>query len=132
MPISYDIDSERGLVITRLSGTVSFDECAEHHCKLSADPAFDPAFRELLDGGAVERVALISTAIFSLSNSCPYESSARRAIYAGNKRVHFGLARMFQALASGKHGEIEVFRDRDEALQWLEGKTNSAKQPEKT
>ena len=132
MPITYAIDPEKGIVTTTITGVLSFDECTEHHRRLGADPAFDPSYGELMDGGGVERVALLSTAVFSLSNTCPYGPTAIRAIFAGNKRLHFGIARMFQSLASGRHGTIEVFNDREEALQWLESKMASARQSENT
>jgi len=120
LAISYEIDADKGLVITTISGTLSFDECTAHHRKLRDDPAFDPSFNELIDGSDAKRVELFSSAVFSLSNTCPYSASAYRAICAGDKRVHFGIARMFQAFATGKHGSIEVFKSREEALAWLQ------------
>jgi hypothetical protein len=122
LPICYEIDPHRKLVVTTLSGTLSFDESVAHHRKLGADPAFDPSFRELMDGSGVKRVALLSPAIFSLSISCPFNSAACRAIYAGDNSTNYAIARMFQALAGDKHGEIAVFKSRDEALAWLKDK----------
>jgi len=120
LAITYEIDTGKGLVTTTISGTLSFDECNDHHYRLGADPAFAPSYNELIDGGNTEQVELFSKAIFSLAESCPFGPDSFRAINAGCKKVHFGLARMFQAFATGRHGTIEVFRSREEALQWLD------------
>ena len=120
MGVRYEIDPEHRLVTTTLSGTLSFDDCVAHHHALAADPTFDPSYHELIDGSGVEKVTLISSAVFSLTMSCPYGPHARRAISTGDKKINFALARMFQSLSGGKLGEIEVFKCRQEALRWLE------------
>lgn len=122
MTVRYEIDASNGLVTTTLTGAVGMSECVAHHRRLAADPAFDPAFRELIDGSAVERVSLLSPDLFSLSVSCPYGSAAYRAICTGDNMTHYAIARMFQALAGDKHGEIAVFKTHGEALAWLEDK----------
>ncbi|GAV20399.1 hypothetical protein MMIC_P1364 [Mariprofundus micogutta] len=119
MAIDYSIDTQRNLVITTLSGVLNFEECVAHHIKLGSDKDFDPSGCELIDGSALKSVALASTSIFSLSKTCPFGSSARRAIYASDNTFHYGLARMFQMVTGEKHGEIMVFKDRDEAVAWL-------------
>jgi len=120
MAVSYRIDPLRHLVITTLTDTLSFDECAEHHRRLASDPAFRPNFHELIDGSAVTRVSFGSAAIFSLAMGCPYGPEARRAIYCGNSLTNFGVARMFQTLAHGMHGNIQVFRSVASARAWLD------------
>lgn len=43
----------------------------------------------------------------------------RSAIYAPSD-VQFGLSRMYQMLSSKPEIEVEIFRDRDEAMAWLQ------------
>jgi len=119
MPISYTIDNSQRAVFTKLSGTLTLKECIDHHRRLRTDPDFDPSYCELIDGGEVERVGLNSSGIFDLASSCPFAPPARRAIYTSAKSLHFGIARMFQALAGGKRGDIQVFRELDKAIAWL-------------
>lgn len=120
MAVSYRIDAARRLVITTLSDTLSLSECFQHHEKLAADPDFRPDYRELMDGSAVTRVAFDSAAVISLSKSCPFGANSRRAIYCGDSLMNYGMARMFQTLAQGRHGEIGVFRTAVESAKWLD------------
>lgn len=119
MPTEYVIDKAQKTVFTTLYGTLTLKEGVEHHHRLASDPDFDISYNELIDGGALEKVGLNTSGIFSLSQSCPFGPTARRAIYSTDRQLYYGFARMFQTLAGGKHGEIEVFKERDEALQWL-------------
>jgi len=119
VPIRYTIDNKQKAVFTRLYGTLTLQECIDHHRRLEADPDFDSAYCELIDGGDVENIGLNSAGIFELSSSCPFDPPARRAIYTTERSLHFGIARMFQALAGGKRGDIQVFRELDKAIAWL-------------
>lgn len=121
MAVSYRIDSDKRLVITTLTDTLSFAECSRHHGQLAADPDFQPDFSELMDGSGLTWVELNSTAIFDLSRTYPFGPRSRRAINCGESLKHFGLARMFQTLARGKHGDIQVFRSAEESVRWLSG-----------
>lgn len=119
MAVKYFIDKEQKVVFTSLSGNLTLMDSIAHHHRLGADPDFDPTFKELIDGKAVETVSLNITGIVDLSRSCPFQPESRRAIYSTDKQLYYGLARMFQTLAGGKHGDIRVFKKLDEALDWL-------------
>lgn len=120
MAVSYSIDPDRQLVITVLSGALSYQECVEHHLKLAADPNFHPGYREIIDGSGVTSVSLDSRSVLNLAKSCPFGPDAQRAIVCGESMMNYGVARMFQMLAHGRHGDIRVFRDAKESGNWLE------------
>jgi len=120
VPVEYRIDIQNGLVLTTLSGTLSFDECQAHHRRLASDPDFKPDLSELMDGSAVNRIPISYASISKLADSCPFGIHARRAIVSSDNLLNYGVARMFQSFSSGKHGEIMVFKDKDEALSWLD------------
>lgn len=119
MPIRYVIDKERRTVFTTLYGTLTLKEGLDHHYRLGVDPDFDPSFNELMDGGTLESISLNSSGIFELSGSCPFGPESKRAMYSTDRKLYYGLARMFQTLAGGRHGDIKVFKQLDEALDWL-------------
>lgn len=120
MTVRYFIDKQQKTVFTTLSDTLTMTESVEHHHKLGADPDFDPAYKELMDMSELDNISLNISGIASLAKSCPFRPESNRAIYSTNKNLYFGLARMFQALTGGNHGDIRVFRKLDEALEWLE------------
>jgi len=119
LPIRYVIDKGQKTVFTSLYGTLTAKEAAEHHHRLGDDPDFDPTYKELIDGEAVDTVTLNIAGIVDLSRSCPFLAEAKRAIYSTDKQLYYGLARMFQTLAGGVHGDIRVFKKLDEATDWL-------------
>lgn len=120
MTVEYSIDRKRRLVITTLSGELSVAECFAHHLTLAMDPEFDPSYNELIDGGEIDNVQLDSTSIFKLGQSCPYSGAAYRAIYTADRPINYACAYLFQLFASGRHGVIKVFKDRSDAIRWLE------------
>ena len=53
MPMKYEIDKERQLVISTASQLVTFAEVIAHQDGLFSDPDFDPQFSQFLDGTGV-------------------------------------------------------------------------------
>jgi hypothetical protein len=101
LPVSYLIDQNQRLVVSRLSGTVTEPEVHKHNRTLRADPDFNPNYRQLVD-----------------SHDQYFAPGTRRAFIAISD-VAFGLARMFALSAEGSGQTIEVFRERRVAEEWL-------------
>lgn len=119
MTVRYFIDKQQKTVFTTLSDTLTLTESVEHHLRLGADPDYDPTYKEMMDMSELDSISLNISGIADLAQSCPFGSESNRAIYSTDKSLYFGLARMFQALAGGRHGNIRVFKRYDEALDWL-------------
>jgi len=119
MTVRYFIDKQQKTVFTTLSDTLTVTESVEHHRRLGDDPDFDPTYSELMDMSELDNISLNVSGIADLAQSCPFRPESNRAIYSTNKNLYFGLARMFQTLAGGVHGDIRVFKKLDEALDWL-------------
>lgn len=120
MTVKYHIDKQQGIVFTTLSHTLKFDECLSHHERLERDSDFNPSLKELIDGGAVKAISFNIGLVLKLTRSCPFHHQAKRAIYSSDKSLNYRFAYMFQTFAGKGHGEIKVFKDREEALKWLE------------
>lgn len=56
MPITYRIDSERGIVLTAATGVLTDDEVMAHKRALAGDPGYRAGMRELSDVRGVERL----------------------------------------------------------------------------
>jgi hypothetical protein len=120
MPATYTIDKQRELVLSSVSGVLTFAGITERTDRLRSDPDFVPEYRELFDFTGVTRIELSCTQIQDLAKWSPFAPSSRRAfLVAGD--LAFGLGRVsttYHDLNGEKN--VIVFRDKDAALRWLE------------
>jgi hypothetical protein len=120
MPYNYRVDLERRLVVTTAWGAVTGAEALEHQRKLLNDPAFERDFFQFLDLADVTEIHIDRTTVAELARIDVFSSKSRRAFFAPCL-LAFGMSRMFIAFREGSSGQeqMNVFSDREEALQWL-------------
>jgi len=120
MPYNYRIDIERRLVITTVWSTVTGTEALEHQRKLLNDPVFKRDFFQFLDFGDATGIHVDQATVAEMARVNLFSAKSRRAFFAPSL-LAFGISRMFIALREGSGGQeqMNVFRDRREALQWL-------------
>lgn len=120
MPAEYQIDHARQLVLSRAHGVTTTADYLAHGHRLRADPDFRPDYRQLWDLTEITKGNTNFSELSDMAKVNIFAPTARRALLASSD-VAFGLGRMFQMLRETK-GEtgIRVFRDREEALRWLE------------
>ena len=126
MPAYFKIDKERRLVMTTVSGVFTMADALGHQEKLLKDSDFDPTFSQLMDLTHVTTVELGTDDVRTVASRSVFSPHSRRAILAKTDLV-FGLARMFEMLREG-FGEqgIRVFRNLDDALEWVLAKNTAA------
>ena len=119
MPWDYKIDKERKLVISTASGAATMADVLAHREKLFNDPDYDRSFSQLMDFTPVTKFEIEPDQVRSLSQTMVFSADSRRAIVVPNDLM-FGFARMYEMIreSAGETG-IRVFRDRDEALEWV-------------
>ena len=118
MPATYEIDTERKLVLSRIWGAPSDDEILAHGERLRVDPDFRADFRQLLDMTELKEIRISSERVRQASRDQFFSPGVKRAVVA-HSDVAFGMARMY-ALSSQAEGQtIEVFRELAEATAWL-------------
>jgi len=125
MPSSYKIDKSRRLVSSEASGLVTMADLMAHQDKLASDPDFAADYSQLYDLTRVSTVNLTTNELRRLAQRSVFLPTTRRAMLVSTDLV-FGLARMFEIYREilGETG-IRVFRDHDEALAWVLGKSAS-------
>lgn len=103
------------------SGRVSFTEIEGHILKLRE--AGVVAYRELFDGraGEVEFAAADTPRIVELMRKLTKEGPIGPKAVVAPDGYTYGVARMIEMLAE-EFCEIKIFRDEDEALEWLQSK----------
>ena len=119
MPADYRIDRPRGLVISCGWGIVSDQDLLGHARALARDPAFKPSMNQVYDFRDVVDQDIGGATVLELANLSPFGPGARRAIIVRGDAA-FGMARMFQILRDRARDEIQVYRELEAALAWLE------------
>jgi len=117
MPVTYRIVSQLDLVWSTWDGVVTLEDGLQHNDFLRADPDFHPAMRQLSDARGAES-AVKGPDIRGLARRSAFGPESRRAILVSDDAI-FGVSRMYEARAQTA-GEVRVFRELSEALDWLE------------
>jgi hypothetical protein len=118
MPASYQIDTDRRIILSSASGKLTDQDLREHQRAVLADPDFEPTLNQLWDLQQVEQLDISTAAIRDLANSRSYAAETKRAVVAP-RDVLYGTARMFQTLHEEAPEDFQVFRDVGEAKGWL-------------
>ncbi len=122
MPISYRIDKQRRLVLTTATGVLTEEELLDHKRALIVDPEFEPGMRELTDVRTIERLSVTAAGVRKMvaldQDHTDRLGDYRLAIVAPTD-ASFGTARMYQMLTEANVQSIGVFRNMEEAEQWL-------------
>ena len=121
MPITFRIDKESGVVCTTIDGYVSTDEIIEGLRNIMNHPDFRPGLNGIADlrnsdlntfSADVKRIAEL------LVEYRDKTGPSRTAVLVSND-VTFGMTRVFQVFAEQSSVETAIFRDMEEAVQWL-------------
>lgn len=121
MPVTYVIDKRRRLVLSTVSGVVTFAEAKAHQDRLKKDPDFVPEFNQLLDATEVTALAISTEEAKIIARNSPFFSSSSRRAWIAPNAFLFGMARLigtYREIAGGQE-QFRVFYDRNEASRWL-------------
>ena len=126
MPAYFKIDKERRLVMSTGAGVFTMTDALAHQENLLKDSDFEPTFSQFWDLTYVTKVDLTSEDLQRLSQRSIFSRDSRRAILV-NADLVFGLARMFEIYRDslGETG-IRVFRNLEDALEWVLAKNTAA------
>jgi hypothetical protein len=118
MPARSVVDLCNRVVLTVLSGVVTFREATEQAARLRADPAFDPGLSELIDLSAVSEIEMSYADLKSLLEIDPFSTTSKRALVNPSPKSISGTARLYQVMRRDEVC-VEVFTSTEEALRWL-------------
>jgi hypothetical protein len=121
VPITFTVDHALREVHTVASGRVTFTDIEAHILKQR--DAGVVAYRELFDGraGEVEFAAADTPRIVELMRKLTTEGPVGAKAVVAPDGYTYGVARMIEMLAE-EFCEIKIFRDEDEARNWLAAK----------
>jgi len=116
--IDSQIDTQRRLVFTTVQGDIDLAAALDHTDRLRAHPDFDPAMNQLFDMRAVGQISLTADDLRTIAAANVLGPGVRRAVVAPTD-LSFGVARQLEFFLTPAGHEVQVFRDIDEARQWL-------------
>jgi hypothetical protein len=118
MPVDYRIDKENSVVFTTASGKVTAEEILTGRSHMADDPGFSPNMKQLVDMVGVSEVAITTKDLRGVAACDPFGTGAKRAL-VGDRDVTFGMLRMYEVLSDRQDISVMVFRDIEEACEWL-------------
>lgn len=122
MPITYHIDPKRNLVIVEANGVLKTSDYIEARTRLADDPQIQPGMDQLLDFRKVEQhdmtIELYSRFV-ELERSLQSHFGNCRIAVVTRSDLHYGFTRMFMVEMGNTLPDYRVFRELDEAEDWL-------------
>lgn len=126
MPVSYEIDKQRRLVVCTATGVCTAEEVVGFREQLLSDRDFDPSFSQFVDATGLGRAEISPEQVRSLGEQSPFSANSRRALVAESD-LGFALLRVYE-IVRGLRGDrhVRVFRTRAAAMDWLLAKEKAA------
>ena len=122
MPVDFELDHGRRVVRSRAWGDVTEAEIAGYQRRIEIlfrDGTLDAAWALMADFTGTTGVADMSTAaVQRMAHNNPWPRESYRVLIATTPVV-YGLARMYQILATGENDRYMVVRSAAEAHTWL-------------
>jgi hypothetical protein len=119
MPVSYQIDKEKGLVVCTVTGTCTAEDVLGFHEQVVADSDFDPNFSQLVDATGIIRSEIAPEQMRSVAERSPFSPSSRRALVAESD-LGYAFCRVYEIVRSLRGDrQVRVFRNREAAMGWL-------------
>lgn len=125
--LSYNIYPELNLVFIKATGNISVETFFGSVLAISDDPEFVRGMSTLLDCTESEVPAIsredeqsYEKVVDELTDETARDYKRKLAVLAGENLAAFGVSRMRQVPLSDSLLEMHVFRELEEALDWLE------------
>ena len=121
MTVQYQIDRSIRRITTRAFAEVTIEEVLEHFDELLSDPSYEPGLDVLLDLVDCETLLGIEQIRSVAEHTTADLSSLRfgRLAIVVESDALFGMVRMFHTFSEAAFSDAQIFRDHDQALQWL-------------
>ncbi len=128
MSITIEINHEADYFVSHYKGAIADADLLNDWKSIFNSGVWRPDKNELADLSEADLSSLSNDGIKALAyyfNDMATENNntymKKTAIYAP-KILNFGLARMYSAFAHSSSQYIDIFREREKALQWLRNK----------
>jgi hypothetical protein len=123
MPVSFEIDADRGLIRTHCSARTTFEEVMSHFAELRALPSLPQPLDVYLDLRDIRNLPTLDQleSVAGTTGSLTLELRWGAMAIVASRDVVFGTSRIYEALVNHYFEDIRVFRDPVEAEAWIDG-----------
>ncbi len=118
MPIKYHIDKANQVVISYAPEILSEADFVDHFQRLQGDKDFHSGYNHLFDCCAVKKFNIDRESIGRIVQLKLFAPNSKRAILTA-RELSYGLARMYELYRNIPSDQIQVFRDKSAACNWL-------------
>ena len=124
MPIIFSRKDDEGYLEIKFKGQISDSELLNTYKSYFGSDAALPVLNDLTDLSEADLTNVSNDAIHKLADyiTRSYKSSGitslKTAIYAPDS-LKYGLSRMYEAISYETPQHIQIFKDRQAAIQWL-------------
>ncbi|MDH5737891.1 MAG: hypothetical protein OEZ23_06240 [Gammaproteobacteria bacterium] len=113
---------KNNLLLITGSGHITFDDLVTHFQRLLTHPLYDPLCNVMMDFRRVDSLDLEAVQLRSIVDAERVAGYKRRIALTTSTDHVYGLARVFQSMATDLSSEYRVFRDYFSGMAWLLGK----------
>ncbi|MGD8558771.1 MAG: hypothetical protein PVG89_07195 [Gammaproteobacteria bacterium] len=119
--INYYVDHKRDVLVTSVAAKVSVQDVLEHIKAIKIDKKANSCVKELIELHG-SGVGFSFPELFTIveADQKRYGDDERYIAIVIESPVSYGLARMFMGLQVNKSYVIRIFRERDDAIEWLD------------
>lgn len=120
MPISIHYDPGQNVLFSEGTGVISLKDAMAYYSKIERLD-LKPGYSVLADYTEASPDIIYDDVVKMVKRrrSISLKSGMLKIAIIAKSNVVFGMARMYQAMIEQERLEVNVFRDRGEALQWL-------------
>ena len=112
------VDIARGLIVTRATGVLTFEDVLSARAQAQANPNFNAGYNDLFDLREVTEIRISGAEMARIAATSVLARGVCRA-FVVTTQVQYGMARMFSGLAEPHDQNVFVFRDLAVAEAWL-------------
>ena len=119
MQVDRKVDAVGRVVTLTVSGEVGDPDLLSLAIGVENDPEIEHDFSLLVDLRSADGRNVTSAGVRALAQRPFAISQASRRGIVVESELHFGMARVYEALRQTEGGAVRVFRDYDEAVRWV-------------
>ena len=121
MPITHTVDTSLNILRVTRSGTISTQDEEEAFRLRRADPLVTVGIPVLVDCRDVSPAdsTQVVKYLARVTSEIAHRLECGPLAIVVSSNVEYGMARMYMALVEPKHPHTNVFRDTEQAVEWL-------------
>jgi hypothetical protein len=119
MLLAYEVDPVRRIATVTLTGDLVDEDFVEIYDRLRSDRILEPDFALLLDLRQARGTNITASGVHTLARlPLLFSPRSRRAVVVPSS-LGFAMARMYQFWRGEEGRSVRIFRDFDEAKDWV-------------